>query len=211
MTDDRVRGQNGRHLQRTRVQPGGWTLAKRKLFLDTLAATCNVTTAARAAGMEAHSAYAMRRREPAFSDLWEEALETGYHRLEEELLQRSLGALEGLVIDPDASPAPGLPPLDRATAAPAAPGRGDRVVGAGRGLPVEYQLALAVLARREAAKTKGPFRGSRARMGTEEVNALLIRKLDALYRRTRTQGAADGAVGASPDAAPDRPATAEDA
>ncbi|RZM10081.1 MAG: hypothetical protein EOP67_68960, partial [Sphingomonas sp.] len=75
----------------TAVSPRGWTMAKRERFLDTLAATAHVKMAAAAAGINRTNAYRLRRRDPVFAELWLQALELGYQRLEDELLSLALG------------------------------------------------------------------------------------------------------------------------
>ena len=55
----------------------GWTSAKRGAFLDELAASCNVTRAAAAAGMGRDAAYGLRRRDPVFAEAWAAAIEQG--------------------------------------------------------------------------------------------------------------------------------------
>ena len=52
---------------------GEWTEARAVTFIVTLAAHRSVTRAARAAGMSRKSAYALRRRDPAFAATWDAA------------------------------------------------------------------------------------------------------------------------------------------
>ena len=86
-----ISGSSGRRLQIRQISMTGWTRAKRQAFLDVLAATCNVSVAAKAVGLDRVGAYRLRRRDPQFADLWRSAILTGYDRLEEKLLQH-LGA-----------------------------------------------------------------------------------------------------------------------
>lgn len=72
------------------VRKNGWTPARRTLFMETLAATCNVSEAARVAGKNLSSAYYQRRRDPAFAREWGQALSVGYGELEALLLRQSL-------------------------------------------------------------------------------------------------------------------------
>lgn len=51
-----------------------WSHAKTVTFIVTLAATRNVTLAARAAGMSRKAAYALKSRDSAFADAWAQAL-----------------------------------------------------------------------------------------------------------------------------------------
>lgn len=59
-----------------------------KLFLSELAATSNVSAAARKAGVATTTAYDARRVDPEFHRRWQEALSEGYDHLEMTLLQR---------------------------------------------------------------------------------------------------------------------------
>lgn len=80
-----------------------WTKAKEKIFLTTLAETCNVTAAAEAAGMSAAGAYFRRKKVAAFRAAWAEAIATAYQRLELELLERALNGTEKIVRRRDGS------------------------------------------------------------------------------------------------------------
>lgn len=59
-----------------------------KPFLAELAATSNVTAAARAARISTGTAYEARRQNPEFNRAWQRALCEGYDHLEMELLHR---------------------------------------------------------------------------------------------------------------------------
>lgn len=92
MTDMIRRSRCGRpSVQRQRGN--NWTPAKRAVFLDHLAATCNVTRSCEAAGMRANGAYGLRRVDPGFAEQWRAALLTGYDRLEEALIQHAMRGL----------------------------------------------------------------------------------------------------------------------
>ena len=56
------------------TRAGDWTRAGAVTFIVTLAATRNVTLAARAAGMSRKAAYALRDRDSRFADAWRAAL-----------------------------------------------------------------------------------------------------------------------------------------
>lgn len=58
------------------------------IFLSELAATSNVSAAARKAGISTSTAYDTRRASPEFNRKWQEALCEGYDHLEMELLHR---------------------------------------------------------------------------------------------------------------------------
>jgi hypothetical protein len=78
-----------------------WSEEAEGLFLDHLAATCNVTASAAACGFTCAAVYKRRRRDPAFADCWRAALEQGSERLNALLLQRAIETLEGFEPDPD--------------------------------------------------------------------------------------------------------------
>lgn len=59
----------------------GWTPERKVLFHETLAQSGVVLEAARAAGMSAHAAYALRNRDPLFDTGWEAALTLARRRL----------------------------------------------------------------------------------------------------------------------------------
>jgi hypothetical protein len=62
---------------------------RREAFLAHLAATCNVTASAEAAGVRVSTVYAHRMRDTAFRETWALALEQGYARLEAALIERA--------------------------------------------------------------------------------------------------------------------------
>ena len=70
--------------------PKAWNAARRRRFLDHLAATCNVSEAATVAGLPKSDLYHRRRREPAFAAEWAEAVALGYAMLETRLLGHAL-------------------------------------------------------------------------------------------------------------------------
>ena len=134
----------------------GWTMAKRKAFLDHLAATSNVSHAAAAVGMSVTNAYMLRRRDAAFAEAWRDALEQGYAHIEAQLLARAIGQ------DADAT-------------------RG----GDPAATPFDPEIAFRILAHRKGGAGSGAPRGpaSVKRVTIDEVEASLRRKLDALDKR----------------------------
>lgn len=72
------------------VRKRGWTAARRQRFLTTLAQTCNVSEAARAAGKELTNAYYLKKVDPGFARAWGEALTIGYDELETLMLREAL-------------------------------------------------------------------------------------------------------------------------
>jgi hypothetical protein len=84
-----VTGGNRRRVQARKRVEGGFGEAKRRIFLDHLAACCNVTAAAAAAGVGVSTVYDARRRDPEFARQWGEAIEAGYATLEALLIERA--------------------------------------------------------------------------------------------------------------------------
>jgi hypothetical protein len=106
MTDERnVRGtgilvgKDGPQLIRSTGKR--WSEEAEAVFLDHLAASCNVSVAAAAAGFTRFTTYKRRRRDPGFAKRWQAALEQGYARIETLLVQRAIEVLEGFEPDPD--------------------------------------------------------------------------------------------------------------
>ena len=80
-----------------------WTKAKEAAFLTRLAETCNVSAAARAAGMSKSGAYERRRKVAAFRAAWAEAIGEAYRDLELAMLDRALNGTEKVVVRKDGS------------------------------------------------------------------------------------------------------------
>lgn len=91
------RGKDGRQLVRSTGKR--WSDEAEAGFLDHLAASCNVTASAQAAGFTPAAVYKRRRGDPGFAEKWEAALQQGYARLEALLVQRAIEALEGFAPD----------------------------------------------------------------------------------------------------------------
>lgn len=149
------------YIQRRRPAKNGWSVAKRALFLDMLAATCNVTEAARAAGMTVSGARSLRSRDAEFALLWAEAFLAGEERLREELIGAALGQVSS-----------GYNPS------------GERVMV--ENAPFNPELAIKVLQMRS-----GGGSGRRRRTSTcpsqAEVDAALLAQLDRLGRSLPAQ------------------------
>lgn len=73
--------------RRRRRARRAWTKRRRTAFLKTLAESCNVSAAARAAGMDRSSAYDLKDRDPEFQRGWGKALEQAHSELGWRLLQ----------------------------------------------------------------------------------------------------------------------------
>lgn len=145
--------------------------AKIRLFLATLAETCNVKRAAEHAGVPTETLYWRRRHNPAFAEAWRQALAIGYERLEEELLRLSLSSLtEGAsLFDPKEALQPGSGLTAKANGTP------------------DVQLALLLLNRHRASVEGTGQPHTRPRRATaEQTDALLRKKLDALAKRLAT-------------------------
>lgn len=78
-------------VQRVRAGRKLFGRKRRAVFLEHLAATCNVAASAEAAGVTASCAYQRRMKDAEFRAEWRRALEQGYARLETELLAEALG------------------------------------------------------------------------------------------------------------------------
>jgi hypothetical protein len=75
-----------RRVQVRKVREGGFTEDKKQIFLDHLAGCCNVTHAARAAGVSVKTVNNHRRRDPCFARQCDEALAVGYDNLDAALV-----------------------------------------------------------------------------------------------------------------------------
>lgn len=98
----RLRASHKDGPQRIRVNGAWWTDEAEVLFLNHLAASCNVSAAAAAAGFSAVTVYNHRRCDPAFARKWQAALDQGYARLEMELVRHASAMVENFEVDPDA-------------------------------------------------------------------------------------------------------------
>jgi hypothetical protein len=58
------------------IRHDGWTPARRRQFLESLAAGLIVSRACAAAGLSRVSAYKLRRRDPVFAQEWQTAVRT---------------------------------------------------------------------------------------------------------------------------------------
>lgn len=87
-------GAAGSGAQLRAVRKDGWTAERRQLFIETLAATCNVSEAARVVGKSLSTAYYLKRCDPGFAREWNQALCVGYEELEALLLRQALFGTE---------------------------------------------------------------------------------------------------------------------
>lgn len=70
------------------------TPEKKLAFLAVLAATCNVTASAEAAGIARKTAYEWRDEDPEFAEAWEKAKELGVEALEDEAHRRAFQGVD---------------------------------------------------------------------------------------------------------------------
>jgi hypothetical protein len=76
-------------VQIARARVKQWSPQVEERFLAVLAATCNVKASYEAVGMSKGSAYTHRARWKGFAERWDEAVETGYARLEMGLVEKA--------------------------------------------------------------------------------------------------------------------------
>lgn len=77
---------------RRKVRADGWTKTRRQTFLNTLAATCNVTESCRAAGMALRAVYPLKARDAEFAAAWDQAITEGFDRLRAQALDAGANA-----------------------------------------------------------------------------------------------------------------------
>jgi len=146
---------------------------RQRIFLEHLAATCNVARSARAAGVTVECVYQRRMKDAAFRAAWNRALEQGYARLEARMLEEAAGAAPievdgGLVLS---------------------------------GEPLDKELAMFLLREHKkglSGEKRGQYRGYRE-ADWEEVEAHFIARLRALKVRL-DEGDAKGALHHPPSA-----------
>jgi hypothetical protein len=100
---------DGARLQARKINEEKFDLAKKRVFLETLRRTANVTRSAKAAGIAPNTAYRHRARYPQFDLAWTEALVHALDVLETTMLERALrynaSLAEGVdPVDPGADP-----------------------------------------------------------------------------------------------------------
>ena len=179
---------SGRHgPQVTETMGRFWSDEAEGVFLDKLAATCNVTLAARACGFSGVTVYRRRRRDPAFAQRWEAALVQGYARLETALIRRATETFDGP--GPGPGPGPGAGPGAGPGPDPDAPLRAVTFAEALNLLRLHKSGAAAERARRGA----GPQRRPRT---LDDVRDAILTKLEAIIAmREEDAAAADLAAG----------------
>ena len=91
-----------RKLQKRRKRHQIFGVRARTVFLEHLAATCNVQESTKAARVAVSTVYANRMRDAGFRADWDAALEQGYARLEAALIERAARGAERIEISGDA-------------------------------------------------------------------------------------------------------------
>jgi hypothetical protein len=157
------KGNNGKPQVRP-VRKDGWTAKKRGEFLDHLAATCNVTASARLVGMGEAGAYRIRRTEPAFADMWKQAIDAGYDRLRAMLVARAMGPM---TVEIGETPVPDISAMDTDLALRLIELHGRTVSGIPK-------------------KRGGPVP---TRATEEETNSALLKRLKILHKRNQKEAA----------------------
>ena len=79
----------GQRPQKRRERVNEFTDARKRIFLDEFAATCNVTMAAEKVGLNLGTIYRHRRSDGGFRLAWAAAQEQGYAALEADLVLRA--------------------------------------------------------------------------------------------------------------------------
>ena len=75
---------DGTRAQQRKARKDSWTRAQEREFLEVLATTCNVSEAARVAGVRRAGAYERRQRDARFAADWDRAIDIGYAEIEVE-------------------------------------------------------------------------------------------------------------------------------
>lgn len=131
-----------------------WSERRKADFLDHLAATCDVRASAAVVGMEPIHVYALRRYDPAFAQAWGEALNLGYEMLETQLVGHAM-AWGGRALVNGATERTG---------------------------PIDVDLALRLLARRDLPPSKRGAVPRSRRVTPEALETALARQIDAVAR-----------------------------
>ena len=84
----------GARPQKRPVRVKGWTAKKERRFIEALTESCNVTFAAKEAGISVSAVYRRRQLDATFRSAWGRAVSVGYSQLEMMLLERALHGVE---------------------------------------------------------------------------------------------------------------------
>lgn len=165
--EETIRAGKGRMLMK--AEPSGQEVPQEQIddFFARLAECCNVTRAARQAGVARTTMYRMRSRDSAFAAAWQEAIEAGYERLELGLIEAALARVEG---------AAGGESVE------AGDGVGGRAIEA-----LSMDQAIHLLGRYRATvgtgKRQGIKRGARRAPTSEETDEAILKRLAVLRRQ----------------------------
>lgn len=159
------------HLRAPRAN--GWTRAKEAIFLKTLASTCNVLSAAKAANVTPSGAYQRRMRWAGFEAAWNDAVDNGIAALEARILETTINIFAGTdTVAPQADLTP-------------------RIVTAA---DMENAISLLNIHKRQMAGD-GRHGGKLYRATEEETNEATMRQLKKLeQRRNRAKARAEKAA-----------------
>lgn len=152
---------NRRRVQVRKVREGGFTEAKKQVFLDHLASCCNVTRSAKAAGVSVNTINYHRRNDPVFAQQMAEALEASYLALEAMAMEEAAGGGH-YVPGPDAEKAPGP-----------------------QGMNIEVALRLLSMRKAPLGRRTGRAGYEPKRASEKELNEAILAKLDVLDRRLK--------------------------
>lgn len=130
-----------------------WCDEDEELFLDCLAASCNVLLACEQADVAPTTVYRQRRRRADFKKKWQEALEQGYARLEMALVAAAADSVERVEFDAERP----IPQMSAETAIKVLQLHRASVAGVGR---------------------RSGYRAPPKRL--EEVQASILRKIEAI-------------------------------
>lgn len=143
-----------------KMRANALTMTRRQRFLDVLAATANAQRAAAAADAAPSTFYRLRSRDAGFAAAWQCAMGDALIRLEGEVLAHALGER-------------GEAPVGNADAA-------------GKAGVIDVRLGMDLLKRADALAARGFSRTAvqqRTHLPIEEVERVLLARLDALARR----------------------------
>jgi len=131
-----------------------WSKRRKARFLDHLAATCDVRASAAVVGVSPIHVYTLRRRDAAFAQAWSEALNLGYEMLETQLVGHAMAGGGSALVN----------------------GATDRTG------PIDVDLALRLLARRDLPPSKRGLAPRTRPVSPEALETALARQIDAVAR-----------------------------
>lgn len=161
-----IRAGNERLLMKAKAS--GYEVPQARIddFLARLAECCNMSRAAREAGVSTSMIYRLRGRDAAFAAAWQDAIEAGYERLELGLIEAALARVAKGAGAPDVGGADAAAPVIE---------------------PMTMEQAIQLLGRYRATIRGGKAQSKRsgARAPTSEETDEAILKRLAILRRQR--------------------------